>query len=733
MQRILLTVAILSIFCSANAEKGDYLSAEELASVADIGGSYVGGHHGGAISVSPDGKWVAFQLQIPNTKSGAFTLSWMAMPAAKGEKPRLIADGGEVNLNPLLIKKDGMRWPTKARWAPDSKRFAYTLRKDGETQIWLSNVKKQGQRKLTKGPRNVIDDLTWSRDGKKIYYYAGISVDEQKEQFLDEEKRGFLFDDRFLPATSRKVNLKSCDRVTGLDDFIRVKVSIERECEPVLKVYDFKTKSERIATDEERKDHLALKNESISPEFPVNGAPVNFARWGSRERYAWVQNEDPNLYRGPHPLRRIHAFFHGREYKCASPKCLRQAGSPFFDARLFWWSDDGEEIIFIKRTGASNSGTGLYAWGPASEIVRTIYETDGWLSDCQSIGDRLICLYATQTHPRRIVSVAVDSGRIQTLYDANPGFSRHAFTRVEKLEWKDKFGVPTHGHLVYPRDYDASLAYPLVIVTYQSKGFLRGGVGDEVPVHPLAAEGFFVLGHDMPIDLDYIAKSMDAADRFETDHRGFKGVLSSQEAVVSKLVERGLVNSRRVAITGFSNGARQTNYALINSDMFSVGIHAGGGTNPSSYYLASSKGREQLRRWKGGAPHDPASSLKEISLALNADEIDAPLLINSSEEEMIMMVEGVTRLQDAGKPVEMYVFPDAYHNKWRPDQRLAVYRRNIQWLKFWLMNKEESTPVSPGQYPRWRTMRDDHCAKLKAGEHHADLPTYCEVLSGQPE
>ena len=72
----------------------------------------------------------------------------------------------------------------------------------------------------------------------------------------------------------------------------------------------------------------------------------------------------------------------------------------------------------------------------------------------------------------------------------------------------------------------------------------------------------------------------------------------------------------------------------------------------------------------------------------------------------------------------MYVFPDAHHNKWRPDQRLAIYRRNIQWLKFWLMNTEEDDPVSPGRYDRWRKMRDDHCANMKADGKA--LPVYCQ-------
>jgi hypothetical protein len=64
-----------------------------------------------------------------------------------------------------------------------------------------------------------------------------------------------------------------------------------------------------------------------------------------------------------------------------------------------------------------------------------------------------------------------------------------------------------------------------------------------------------------------------------------------------------------------------------------------------------------------------------------------------------------TALQESGKPVEMYVFPDEYHIKSQPQHRFNIYRRNVQWMQFWLQGVEDSNPVDPQQYDRWRKLR----------------------------
>src|SRR3546814_3097963 len=68
--------------------------------------------------------------------------------------------------------------------------------------------------------------------------------------------------------------------------------------------------------------------------------------------------------------------------------------------------------------------------------------------------------------------------------------------RVERLHWRNARGVPWYGDLIYPVGYQRGTRYPMVVVQYRTRGFLRGGTGDEVPIQTLADQGFLVLSVD---------------------------------------------------------------------------------------------------------------------------------------------------------------------------------------------------------------------------------------------
>lgn len=64
----------------------------------------------------------------------------------------------------------------------------------------------------------------------------------------------------------------------------------------------------------------------------------------------------------------------------------------------------------------------------------------------------------------------------------------------------------------------------------------------------------------------------------------------------------------------------------------------------------------------------------------------------------------------------MRLFPDGYHYIWRPAQRYNLYRRNIQWMKFWLQGEAVDDPVNPEQYERWAKLCTQHVENLKASD-----------------
>ena len=90
----------------------------------------------------------------------------------------------------------------------------------------------------------------------------------------------------------------------------------------------------------------------------------------------------------------------------------------------------------------------------------------------------------------------------------------------------------------------------------------------------------------------------------------------------------------------------------------------------------------------------------------NAAAIDTPLLMHLADREYLTAIDVFAALREQGQPVDMYVFPDEYHNKWQPLHRLAVYERNLDWFRFWLQDKEDPDPRKADQYSIWRKLRD---------------------------
>ena len=668
----------------------------------------------GDLSISPNGKYIAFQLQTPNSETRSYERTWHIMETELGGKTWETSDGGEVILNQNASPAPlGTHFPGQANWSPDNQWIYYFKRIDGDTQIWRSRINRHGDEQVTHNAGDALS-MRFSADGEKIFFTATIPEDNVSRDLQEEGDRGFLYDDRFEPQRSKMPYQRACGS-HPINGSVRY-VGINRHCEPPLWVFDIPPQIEREATAEEVEAYR--RQSTTSPLTESNRLLLEASEDG---RAIWLENEDPEKFPGFRPPLRLHASLNGTEFRCNAKECYGYG----ITIRNASWRPGRNEIVFHRTDGQSPSMSGIYSWTPGTDKVRTIIQTEDLLAGCKILAShRAICLRERWTRPTTIASVNLDSGEVETIYDPNPEFDNIEFSDIEKIEWTDMFGNPTHGHLVYPLNYQPGRRYPLVITTYRSIGFLRGAIGDEYPIHVLAANGFMVLSYSMPMAWRRTAVMRPVFNQLEDNYER-RSTLSSQEKIVDILIERGLVDPDRVAITGLSNGAVQVADALMNTNRFSAGIASSIFDWSSSYYQKSNKQRAYWRQPMGGAPEDDKHGLyRAYSLGQNAEQVEAPLLVHVSDHELLGSVEPFARLQDAGKPVEMYVFPDEYHLKWQPQHRLAIYRRNVQWLKFWLMDEEEDDPVSPGQYTRWRTMRDERCSW---DEPEEVKPAYCEA------
>jgi dipeptidyl aminopeptidase/acylaminoacyl peptidase len=111
-----------------------------------------------------------------------------------------------------------------------------------------------------------------------------------------------------------------------------------------------------------------------------------------------------------------------------------------------------------------------------------------------------------------------------------------------------------------------------------------------------------------------------------------------------------------------------------------------------------------------GLPYPDEQGLrkwKQLSLAMNASTITTPLLIQSPEQEAMVSLEAFKALKHYGVPMEWYVYPGEGHMKFQPRNKYFVYQRNLDWMNFWLQDKEDPNPGKQEQYKRRRAMREE--------------------------
>jgi hypothetical protein len=327
------------------------------------------------------------------------------------------------------------------------------------------------------------------------------------------------------------------------------------------------------------------------------------------------------------------------------------------------------------------------------------------------------------------VLVDLKSGRVQSVLNVNPQFATFRFGETSELTWRDREGTEGFGHLVKPLDYVPGRQYPLVIVQYRSRGFLRGGTGDEYPIHLLSAAGLAVLSFHRPDDwLNMLtSKNMDDFEKTRwKDFRDRRRVLSVLNAGIDELARRGIIDPEKIGLTGLSDGGDTASFALVQCPhRFAAAAVSWTYWNPTLYFLAGPMNQPLFERigFRNPDQGDALDAWRKISVGLNADHVHTPILVNVSDHELLSETETYADLKALNKPIEMHVFENEYHIKVEPAHRFNIYRRNVQWFEFWLLSREEAEPVDATQYERWRTLRtqrDEDPSALQLGSTTSD-------------
>lgn len=654
-------------------------------------------------AISPDGGRMAFFITRADPQVNVECRALVSIALDGKGAPLILDSGGEpiydlVNIRGIASDY-GYPSVNRPQYSPDGRWIAYLRREKGSTQLWIARSDGTGAEQASHMPDDV-ELIAWSDDGGAVLFATRPSLNAARRAMAEEGRSGFLYDRRMVPFHASTPSLAEDPAYAGFALLLA-------------------SREVRTATMQEREKLIPL------PAADTTAFRLLRAKSPSGAS-AWAIKDDMKHWMAPISL---WAERGGKKYRCGDPRCMGDELNSLFG---LWWSASGKDVLFLRRSGQSNSQTSLMRWRPGASHVETIFSTENLLAGCQMSGRFLVCAREASTEPRRIVAFNTDTGKERMIFDPNPQFAAIRLGKVERLRWRNADGLESFGDLVLPPSYQPGERVPMIVVQYRTRGFLRGGVGDEYPIQLFAARGYAVLSVENPPpyytrlgDRGWATWKEAERDNVHGAHERFN-VLSSLTTGVQMVIDRGIADPARIGITGLSDGASTVQFALIHSRLFSAAALSSMGSDSQMMVyggpaLIEERARMGFPLYDSPFDDEGKAYWKATSLAFNPDRPKVPLLMQLADHEYILGLETYTVLRNHRWPLELYTFPGEYHLKTQAAHHAAIYQRNLAWFDFWLRGRRDPELV-PQVFERWEQLAREAGGKAASDPQPALQP-----------
>ncbi|MFT4054929.1 MAG: Atxe2 family lasso peptide isopeptidase [Novosphingobium sp.] len=634
-------------------------TADDLLSLRDFGASGLFTGNKPGFAVSPDAAKLAIQVRQAQPASNRYCQALLIFDLARPTtRPVSVAMGDDLSrIESVMYGMQGFPSgnpkPLTPAWSPDGKWIAFVQRQDGHDALFVVSSRGGNAIPASHVYANV-KEFAWSASGRHLDFETDEALVAARAVFALQGRDGYRYDERFWMLAEPT----PYPRETFEGGHYRV----------------------AVMDDEQRG----------VPQVAASGMAADASRAASEEDRAWIGAPDAP---GGNGGEQVFVRVGGQTQACNYDACR--------GASAAWFSASRSEVLFARREGHALSRTAIWRWRPQHGEPMRILQTDDVLTGCQIVRASLFCGRERPAYPRDVVVLDPGGERLHGLVDMNPEWQAITPPQIERLYWQNRFGIPAIGDLVTPTDADPFKPLPLVVVQYETRGFLRGGTGDEYPIRAMVSAGFAVLSVSRPLDYDlWLAQQGRPVNR-ERIMRDWTDRASVHDSVMTGLrlaMKRAAIDNGHLAITGLSDGAAGAAYALIHSRVFSLALLSTCCEDPA--FTTTGIGpayHAMLREHAYPLPwHADRRSWRRISLAMNAAKICARIQVNAADREARMALSTLAALRDAGVSAEMYIYPDEYHIKWQPAHRASIYRRNLAALEAWRGDAPPPCRSGPG-------------------------------------
>jgi len=614
--------------------------------------------------ISPDGRAIAFLAARPNYDADRYDTELILLDIATGEQRVLVA------------RRPGLGSP---HWAPRGDAIAFLSTVEGRPQVLVLQLAGGGPRVVTRAPAGV-EEYAWRPDGGAIAYSAPDTASAPTERHNDAFEVGN--DDYLTTAAPAPAHLWLVSLATGQASRLTRgdwSVATSLATSPLSWSADGRTIAfVRFATphsgDTDQSavwlvDAATGAARGLTGRTAREGSPL-LSPEGALVAYAYPRDGDPAN------LDEVHvAPASGGEGRPVTRALDRHVTG-------FTWLGDGRTLLVLGTDG-TRSALWVQPLEGAARRVRLgeIAEVSGLAVDRRGA----IALVGTEgARPQEIYYLASSVAAPRRLTDFHHQIAARAIGRTEAVEWTGPDGLRANGVLTLPPDFSPARRYPLVLLIH---GGPTASSTEEfwARAQLLAGQGWLVFQPNYR-GSDNLGNAFQRAIATSAAEGPGQDIMAG----VAALVGRGIVDTTRLAVSGWSYGGFLTAWLL---GRYPAAWRAGvAGAAPLSLLdMYNLSDLNVMRRhaitaspWVG----DRVAAWLAESPLTHAWKIRAPTLILANTGDARVAVTGsymlYRALRDNGVPVRFVAYPGRGHAPADPVRQRDVDRRWVAWLARYL-------------------------------------------------
>jgi dipeptidyl aminopeptidase/acylaminoacyl peptidase len=628
--------------------------------------------------ISPDGKTVAIVVGRANLKEDRWDTELALVDVATKE------------LRVVTHDRLGVGAP---RWSPTGDRIAFMAQDAGKkTQVFVLPLSGGDAAQVTKS-KTPVSLFAWRPDGKGLAYAAVDEAPELKDEAKFEDafevgNNSYLERARFLPVHLWTVELEGAQakRLTKGD------WSLPRSLPP-------NGPPSQLAFSHDGKRLMFVRADSpLTGDSDTSRLAVADLATGEVKQVAQAEASQTHPAFSPDGSQLTFEF--PRDGHRGSEGAIYIAGADGTKAaiatadvdhglELVGWTPDGKGLVV-----AGDEGTHTAMWlqtigGAAKKIELGGLDPAG----AANIGPKgMIAFTATDaTHPAELFYVAKPGAKPVQLTHLQTVTEGVALGRQETVRWKND-GFEMDGVLTYPPGYEAGKKLPLVL-------YIHGGpVASSHETFSSAAQIFAARGW-LVFEPNYRG-SNNHGQAFQTAifRNASSGPGRDIMAGVEVLKARGIVDERRIAVSGWSYGGQMTSWLIgAYPNVWRAAVAGAPVTDLIDQYTLSDNNVLRATAY-GPSPFvgDNLAAYRAESPINNAWKVKAPTLIMSDVGDWRVTTTQAYKLYHALKdnhvPVTFVAYPVPGHSPADPIRARDVWRRWTVWLEKYL--DEGSAPAT---------------------------------------